>query len=73
MEKINLKTMFKSILENRIRKNINFGKRFPKTICEGKIGISKGSKDTLGGKEKKSLCLIHTLLLLAQKIKVQCH
>jgi hypothetical protein len=31
-EKINIKTSFKSILENRIRKNMNFGKRFPKTM-----------------------------------------
>jgi hypothetical protein len=43
--------MFKSISENRIRKNINFGKRFPKTICEGKIGISKGLKETWGRRE----------------------
>jgi hypothetical protein len=38
--------MFKSISENRIRKNINFGKRFPKIIYEGKIGISEGLKET---------------------------
>jgi hypothetical protein len=38
--------MFKSISENRIRKNINFGKRFPKTIYEGKIGILEGLKET---------------------------
>jgi hypothetical protein len=45
-KRINLKTMFKSISENRIRKNINFGKRFPKTIYEGKIGILEGLKET---------------------------
>jgi hypothetical protein len=38
--------MFKSISENRIRKNINFGKCFPKTIYEGKIGISERLKET---------------------------
>jgi hypothetical protein len=38
--------MFKSISENRIRKNINFGKHFPKTIYEGKIEISEGLKET---------------------------
>jgi hypothetical protein len=31
-EKINIKTTFKSILENRIQKNMNFGKRFPKIM-----------------------------------------
>jgi hypothetical protein len=38
--------MFKSISENRIQKNINFGKHFPKTIYEGKIGIEEGLKKT---------------------------
>jgi hypothetical protein len=38
--------MFKPISENGIRKNINFGKHFSKTIYEGKIGISKGLKET---------------------------
>jgi hypothetical protein len=47
--------MFKSISENRIRKNINFGKRFPKSICEGKIGILEGLKETLGGEKRKNL------------------
>jgi hypothetical protein len=31
-ETINIKTIFKSILENILRKNMNFGKRFPKTM-----------------------------------------
>jgi hypothetical protein len=39
-KKINLKTMFKSVLKNRIRKKLNFKKHFPKTIYEGKIGIN---------------------------------
>jgi hypothetical protein len=38
--------MFKSILENRIQKNRNFGKYFLKTIYEGKIGISEGLEET---------------------------
>jgi hypothetical protein len=44
--------MFKYISENIIRKNINFGKRFPKTVYEGKIGISEGLKETWGEEEK---------------------
>jgi hypothetical protein len=52
-EKINIKTTFKSILKNRIRKNINFRKHFPKTIYEGKIEISEGLEEILrGGREK---------------------
>jgi hypothetical protein len=31
-KKINIKTIFKSILENIFQKNMNFGKRFPKTV-----------------------------------------
>jgi hypothetical protein len=38
--------MFKYISENKIQKNLNFGKRFPKTIHEGKIGILEGLKET---------------------------
>jgi hypothetical protein len=32
---------------------MNFGKYFVKTIYEGKIGISEGLEETLGGEEKK--------------------
>jgi hypothetical protein len=46
LKNINLKTMFKSNSENRIRKNINFGKHFPKTIYEGKIGFLEGLEET---------------------------
>jgi hypothetical protein len=45
--------MFKSISENRIRNNMNFGKHFPKTICEGKIGILEGLKETWGERKEK--------------------
>jgi hypothetical protein len=45
-KKIKSKTMFKSISKNRIRKNINFGKHFPKTTFECKIGISEGLEET---------------------------
>jgi hypothetical protein len=38
--------MFKSVSKNRIHKKINFGKHFPKTIYEGKIGITKGLEET---------------------------
>jgi hypothetical protein len=41
--------MFKYISENRMRKNKNFGKRFPKTIYKGKFGILEGLKETWGG------------------------
>jgi hypothetical protein len=54
MDKNKSKTTFKSISENRIRKNINFGKHFPKIIYEGKIGISEGLEETFGGEEKNS-------------------
>jgi hypothetical protein len=59
-KKINLKTTFKSISKNRIQKNINFEKHFPKTIFEGKILILEGPEETLGGEEKNaSLCYIN--------------
>jgi hypothetical protein len=45
--------MFKSILENIIRENINFEKYFSKTIYKGKIEISEGLEETYGGEEKK--------------------
>jgi hypothetical protein len=48
--------MFKSISKNTIRKNINFGKHFPKTIYEGKIEISKGLEENgWWGRREKSL------------------
>jgi hypothetical protein len=34
-------------------KNINFRKRFPKTIYEGKIEILEGSEETLEGSKEK--------------------
>jgi hypothetical protein len=52
-EKINIKTTFKSILKNRIWKNINFRKHFPKTIYEGKIEISEGLEEILRGRREK--------------------
>jgi hypothetical protein len=54
MEKINLKTMFKSFSKNRIRKNIYFGKYFPKTIYEGRIGILEGLEETWGVRREKN-------------------
>jgi hypothetical protein len=48
LKNINLKTMFKSNSENRIRKNINSEKHFSKTIYEGKIGFLKGLEETWG-------------------------
>jgi hypothetical protein len=42
-----------SISENRIRKKMNFGKRFPKTIYESKIEILEGSEETLEGRKEK--------------------
>jgi hypothetical protein len=53
MEKNKSKTAFKFILKNRIRKIINFVKLFPKTIYEGKIGISEGLKEILRGRREK--------------------
>jgi hypothetical protein len=58
--------MFKSISENRIRKNINFGKRFPKTVCEGKIGISEGLKETLGGGRREKILFFFSKILSSQ-------
>jgi hypothetical protein len=45
MKKIDLKTTFKSISENRFQKNINFEKRFSKTMYEGreKFGLSSSN------------------------------
>jgi hypothetical protein len=40
-------------LKNRIRKNIIFGKHFPKTIYEGKIEISEGLEEILRGRREK--------------------
>jgi hypothetical protein len=37
--------MFKSNSENRIRKNLNFEKYFPKTIYEGKIEFLEGLEE----------------------------
>jgi hypothetical protein len=73
LKKINLKMMFKSISENRIRNNMIFGKYFPKTICEGTIEISKGE-------EKKSFfcssiflwCLSFFTILMSLCLTLKC-
>jgi hypothetical protein len=40
--------------KNRFQKNMNFGKRFPKTIYEGKFGISGGGVGrNMGGGNRK--------------------
>jgi hypothetical protein len=53
--------MFKSISENRIRKNINFENHFSKTIYESKIGISERLEETRGEKRKN-----HRIITLIQ-------
>jgi hypothetical protein len=57
-KKINIKTTFKSILENIFQKNINFGKLFLKNY-EGKIGISRvlDSWKKYGGRREKLMDL----------------
>jgi hypothetical protein len=56
MEKNKSKNYVFVYFGNRVRKNINFGKHFSKTIYEGKVEISEGSKETWGGggEEKNS-------------------
>jgi hypothetical protein len=46
--------MFKSNSKKRIQKNLNFGKYFPKTIYEGKIGFLEWLEETSGGEEKST-------------------
>jgi hypothetical protein len=50
-KKIIIKTTFKSILENRIRKNMNFGKRFPKNM-RAKLEFQRCLKK-YGGEKRK--------------------
>jgi hypothetical protein len=50
-KKINIKTIFKSILENIFRKNMNFEKRFSK-IMRVKLKFRGWLEETLGGEEK---------------------
>jgi fructose/tagatose bisphosphate aldolase len=57
-EKINIKTTFKSILENRIRKNMNFEKRFLKTL-RAKLEFQGCLKKYGGAEEKISNSIIH--------------
>jgi hypothetical protein len=52
-KKIIIKTTFKSILENRIRKNMNFGKRFPKNM-RAKLEF-QGCLKKYGGGEKRKI------------------
>jgi hypothetical protein len=61
-EKINIKTTFKSILENKIRKNMNFGKRFPKTM-RAKLEFQGCLKKYEGGEEKISYSLTWPLCI----------
>jgi hypothetical protein len=51
-KKINLKTIFKYILENIFRKNANFGKCVPK-IMRVKLDFQGELEETLGGRKEK--------------------